>query len=219
MTIFSIKLPAWSRAAVCSAVFAAVVPAQQWEVGVGAGMGVYTSQDVSAGSRSGSAGMKPGPAAAFWLTQNMYRKWAGELRYTWQMNDLKLESGSTKVSFAGRSQAVEYSMVYHFADLAKPVRPYVAFGGGMKLYQGTGSEVVVQPLNQFAFLTHTSEWKPMASVAAGVKARFGQRMQLRVEARDAMTPIPTKVIAPAPGASLGGWIHDFMVIGGISILF
>jgi len=37
--------------------------------------------------------------------------------------------------------------------------------------------------------------------------------------RDYITPFPNKVIAPAPGAKVGGWLQDFVPMFGVSWTF
>jgi hypothetical protein len=215
MTYRAILLPAL-------AVLSAQAPllGQRWELGVGAGAGIYTTpQTVTAGARSAQAGLYPGAGLYTAIGHNPGRKWGGEIRYMWRMNDLKLSSGTTSARFAAQSHAIGYDFVYHLIHDDASVRPFVSFGGGMRLYQGTGAETVVQPLNQFAYLTQANEWKPMASLAAGVKFRIGRSLLLRLEARNTATPTPTKLIAPAFGATLGGWLHDFTVMGGIAWVY
>ena len=46
---------------------------------------------------------------------------------------------------------------------------FVAMGGGMKIYRGTGTEEAYQPLSQFAYFTKTQKVEPMASFGAGVQ--------------------------------------------------
>jgi hypothetical protein len=193
--------------------------AQRWELGVGAGAGIYSSQTATARNQTASAGFEPGAAASVYLGQNLYRKWGGEIRYTWQQNEMKLQSGATKATFNGRSQSIHYDVLYHFRKEEDAFRPFIAAGGGMKYYEGTGNEVILQPLSNFAYLTRTAEWQPLISAGGGIKYKFGERMLLRIEARDYMTPFPKKVIAAAPGASLSGWLHDFLILAGLSLRF
>ena len=42
---------------------------------------------------------------------------------------------------------------------------------------------------------------------------------LRLEIRDYITPFPKQVVAPAPGAKLKGWLHDFVPMVGIGVRF
>ncbi len=192
--------------------------AQKWEFGGGAGGGFYTSQDVTDGSTAGSVKISNGISASAWLANNSSRLWGGELRYDYQMGDLAVSSQSTRAAFGAHTQAIHYDFVLHAAPRTARVRPFVAFGGGIKLYQGTGTEVAVQPLNRLALLTKTTDMRPMASVGGGIKVN-GRRVGLRVEVHDFMTPFPDKVIAAAPKASIGGWLHDLVVDVGLSLLF
>jgi hypothetical protein len=202
---------------IIAAVFAPVLSAQRWEFGGGAGGGLYTSQDVKGASTSGSAKIATGLAASAWLDNNNGRLWGGELRYDYQMGDLRISSGSTSASFAARSQGIHYDFLLHTASRNARIRPFIAFGGGVKFYQGVGTEVVAQPLNSLALLTRTSETCALASVGAGVKFNTG-RLGFRIEIHDYMTPFPTQVIAAAQNASIGGWTHDLVVDFGLSLL-
>ena len=200
------------------AAFAPALTAQKWEFGGGAGGGFYSSQDITGAPVPGSATIAPGMAASAWLDNNLGRIWGGELRYDYQGGDLRVSSQSTTASFASRTHAVHYDFLLHVASRNARVRPFVAFGGGVKLYQGTGTEVVAQPLNFLALLTRTGETRGMGSVGAGIKIN-GRRFGFRAEVHDFMTPFPTNVIAAAPNASIGGWVHDFAVDFGLSVLF
>lgn len=42
---------------------------------------------------------------------------------------------------------------------------------------------------------------------------------LRLEFRDYITPFPSDVVAPAPGARIKGWLQDFVPTVGISVRF
>jgi hypothetical protein len=192
--------------------------AQKWEFGGGAGGGFYTARDVVHPAISGSAKIGSGIAASAWLVNNNGQHWGGEIRYDFQQGELQLTSGGTRAGFSGLSHAVHYDFHLHMTDRDARVRPFVAFGGGAKVYRGTGTEVAAQPLNNLALLTKTSDLRPMASVGAGIKFN-ARRVGLRIEAHDYITPFPDKVIAPALNSSVSGWVHDFVVSIGLSILF
>lgn len=191
--------------------------AQKWEFGGGAGMGFYTSQDVTSPAGNGSATIKAGVAASGWLANNTNRRWAGEIRYDFQMGDLQVKSGSTTAAFGSQSHAIHYDLQFHTSPPKSRTRPFVAFGGGFKHYRGTGTEVASQPLNKIALLTKTGDLKGLVSVGAGVKFNTG-RFGFRIEVHDYLTPFPTKVIAPAQGASIGGWLQDLVFSVGVSML-
>ena len=102
---------------------------------------------------------------------------------------------------------------------AVTLRPYVAFGAGVKLYQGTGTEVAAQPLSKIALLTKTSDLRPVASFGFGVKAKLGANWLLRAEIHDYMSPFPTKVFTPNSGSKVGGWFNDIVPMVGLSYIF
>lgn len=185
--------------------------AQRWEFGVGAGGGFYTAQDVEReDGTTADAKIKPGVAGTVFLGNNTNDWLGGELRYTFQMGDLNLKSGSGEASFGAQSHAIHYDFLWHAASQSATARPYIAFGGGVKIYQGTGSEREFQPLDQFALLTKTRDLRPMGSVGAGVKLRLADRWQLRLDVHDYITPFPKKVIEPNVGSKVSGLVHDII---------
>lgn len=199
--------------------------AQRYEFGVHGGLSSYTTVDVEGGratsvaSSTAEAGFKNGVAAGVTIGHNMYQRLGGEVRYTYLRNDLKLTSGGQEVTFGGEAHALHYDLLVHFTDFRSRVRPYVAFGGGMKYYRGTGTEAAFQPLTNFAILTRTNEIRPMISAGGGVKIAITDNVSFRVDVHDFLTQVPKKVIAPGPGASIGGWLHNLVPTAGISFSF
>lgn len=200
---------------VCLAILPAAM-AQRWEVGGGAGGGFYTSQDVSLGSSSVSAKIDTNLAASAWLANNSANKWGGELRFDYQLGDLALNGDGQSAAFAARSFGLHYDVLYHFAPNGAKIRPFVAVGAGIKIYQGTGAQQAYQPLNQFALLSQAQDLVPMVSGGGGVKMQLASRVQLRLEVHDFATPFPKQVITPNAGAKVGGWLMDFVPMVGIS---
>jgi hypothetical protein len=202
---------------VCLAVSAAPAAlAQKWEIGGGGGFGFHTSNDIDRTTESASAKITPGAAASAWITNNGNARWGGEIRYTYQMGKLKLEQASTKAEFDAETHAIGYDFQWHTRDAGAPARGYIAFGGGVKVYRGTGTETLTQPLSRFALLTQTQELQGMISVGAGIKTRMGKNWQLRLDVHDYITRFPKEVIQPNAGASVGGWINDIVPTIGIS---
>lgn len=193
--------------------------AQRWEFGAGAAGTFYTGKDVTVGSLKANTGFKSGWGASAWLGNDMHSFISGEIRYLYQKNDMKLESGGTQYSFGARSQTITYDFLFHGTPRGSKVRPFLAVGAGFRGYQGTGTEVAVQPLNSFAFLTKTSEWTPVVSVGGGIKFMPSKRVAFRAEVRDYLGPVPNKVIAAAPGAKIDGWFHNIVALFGVSVLF
>ncbi|MBZ5604992.1 MAG: porin family protein [Acidobacteriia bacterium] len=201
---------------VCAAALMPLATAQKWEAGGGVGGGFYTSQDVSLGSNSASAKIGSNIAGSGWLENNKGDKWGGELRVDYQRGDLQLSQGGSTAAFGAQSYAVHYDAVYHFAPNGARVRPFVAIGAGIKVFQGTGTEVVYQALSQFALLTRDQDVTPLISGGVGFKMQLSEHVQLRAEIHDYATPFPKKVITPNSGAKVGGWLQDFVPMVGIS---
>ena len=99
------------------------------------------------------------------------------------------------------------------------IRPYFAGGGGLKYYQGTGTEQAFQPLSNLALLTRTNEALPMGDFGGGIKFRPTGRMTFRVELRDYITKVPSKVLAASPGARSSGIFHQWAPAFGVSWTF
>jgi hypothetical protein len=190
--------------------------AQKWEVGFGAGGSFLTSDTISNPAGNASAGRDPGLALSAWLDNDIGSGlFGGELRYDYEMGDLKLSSGGTNVKFGSRSNAVHYDFVYHFASSEAAVRPFVSAGGGVKWFSGTGTEQVYQPLSDIAVFSDVRDLRPLVSVGGGVKFTIAKSTQMRLEVHDFLTPFPSKLIAPVGGSSVGGWLQDFVVMAGI----
>lgn len=192
--------------------------AQRWEFGAGAAGGFYASNAVTAAAGTASAGFTSGVGATGFVGQNMGRLFGGEVHYMYGKNDLRLTSGSERVTFGAQSHAVYYDFLVHTAPPDARVRPFAAVGGGMKIYQGTGAEVVYQNLSNYALLTKTREWKPLLTAGGGVKYSISPRVLLRVEFRDFITPFPKNVVAPNQGSKISGWVHHFLPMVGLSFL-
>lgn len=197
----------------------AVCMAQQWELGGAGGYGFYKNQTVSRGSDQASAGFRHGFAVSAVAGHDSTRYMSGEIRYTYRDSDLKLSSGATDVRFPGEAHVVNYDVLLHATPKGSRFRPFFAFGGGIKVFRGTGQESESQPLDNLAVLTKTSELKPLVSIGGGVRYQISKHAFLRFDFRDYMTPFPTEVIAPVPGAKLSGWLHDFVPMVGISAHF
>jgi hypothetical protein len=200
--------------AVCACGFA-----QQWEVGGMAGAAFLGNVSVTAPAGSATAGFQPGIAGGVFVGQNLYPSLSGELHYAFLQSNLRLKSGGSEATFSGVSHMLHYDLLWHTRRTESPVNFFAAFGGGMRVFRGTGKESAYQPLSQFGYLTRTQQVVPMASVGGGIKYRIGDKLFLRVEVRDYITPFPKDVIAPPPGVKYGFLLHDFMPMVGITYQF
>jgi hypothetical protein len=193
--------------------------AQNYEFGLHGGVSMYNKKTVTNARGSADAGFKLGYAGGFTLGHNMYERVGGEIRYTFLFNDMKLESGSTKATFGSQAHVIHYDFLIHAADTAAAVRPYVAIGGGVKQYRGTGTEQVAQPLSNVALLTKTTDLTPILSVGGGVKVKMTDKVWLRFDVHDFLGEFPKKVITPVSGSSVSGWVNNFVGTAGITFTF
>ena len=192
---------------------------QHWEVGADGGYGAFRDVSVSAGTATGTTGFSSGYTFGALLGSQFNRLAGGEIRYTYQADDLRVSLGSAEVKAKARSQALHYDVLIHATSMDSPVRPFLAAGAGVKFYQGTGAEPAFQPLSNLVVLSHTTEAQPLVSVGGGVKFRVSKRALVRVDFRDYATPLPTNLLAVPGNRRLRGWIHDFVFLVGVSTTF
>lgn len=192
--------------------------AQQFEVGVAGGGSFVRGVPVTGTTGSATAGLNSGAAFGVVGGQRLYKFLSGEVRYTYLQGDLKLTSGGVSPTFGAVSHAIHYDFLVHPYRVKSKVQPFAAFGAGVKLYRGTGTETAYQQLGQYAYMTKTQQIEPMISVGGGVRIALSPRVSLRLDFRDYITPFPKDVIAPNPHASVQGWLHDFVPLVGISAI-
>jgi outer membrane protein W len=203
-----------------SAVATPAAFAQKWEVGFGVGGSFLTSDTIDSPAGNANATRDPGLAVSAWLDNNIGSGlFGGELRYDHENGDLKLSSGGTSAKFASQSNAVHYDFLYNFTSSESAIRPFVAAGGGVKWYSGTGTEQVYQPLSNIAVFSDVRDLRPMVSVGAGIRFNIAKATVLRLEVHDYLTPFPSTLIAPVSGNSVSGWLQDFVASAGISFAF
>lgn len=198
---------------------AAEAAEQYYEVGGMAGGGLLNTTTLTSAAGSATAGFKPGAAFGFLVGNQMYSRLSGEVRYMYQMSDLKLESGGNEAVFSGQTHLIYYDLIYQVSPRQSKVKLFAAGGGGVKVFRGTGAEAAYQPLSNFAYLTRTRQVEPMVSLGGGMKVPLNAHTFLRVEIRDFLSPFPDQVIAPAPHVSGGGWLHDLVPMVGLSYTF
>lgn len=191
----------------------------KWELGIGAGYGFAKDNTVTNPSGSADTGLENGLILTAAGGHHMYRHLSGEVRYTYRKGNPMVSGGGSKVTFAGESHAVNYDFLLHTSPREAKVRPYFAVGGGVKVFRGTGEESAFQPLSDFVLLTRTSEVVPLLSVGGGVSVRVASYAVLRFDFRDHMSPFPEDVIQPAPGAKIGGILHDFLPMVSLGFTF
>jgi hypothetical protein len=194
--------------------------AQEWELGGMASYGFYRNLVASNPLGSATAGFSPGTAFGAVIGHSSGGRLSGEFRYTYRDSDLELSSGGATAKFNGMAHIIHYDLVLHpRMKRGSKIQPFLAVGGGMKLYRGTGQESAYQPLQEIALLTKTQQVKPLISVGGGIKMILGPRVLLRAEVRDYITTFPRDVIVPIPETKVGRWLNDFVPMLGISYIF
>ena len=197
---------------------AGVAHAQEWEVGAIGGYG-YNTPDftVKSGSATASAGFATGGVVGVFGGGDTYNYWSGEARYLYRYSNAKLSSGSTTVDFGAHTHIANADILAHFRPRESRIRPFIAFGGGVKVLVGTGAESAAQPLGRLAALTATQETLPVGDVGFGVKVAVTKSLRFRFEVQDFISPTPSKVIAAAPGASASGILND--IVGSVAVSY
>jgi outer membrane protein with beta-barrel domain len=206
---------------VCALVLAAA-PAiaqepAQWELGVIGGFGYAPDLTVKNSVTSASTGYANGGVIGVYGGQDMYRYWSGEANYLYRMSNLKLSGNGKSVEFGGHTHIITGDFLAHFRPTGARIRPYISFGGGIEVVQGTGTESAAQPLGNLAALTHTNEVKPVGEAGVGVKVQLTRHVRLRVQVRDFISSAPNEVITPAPGASISGIVNDIVGMGTLAL--
>src|SRR5580704_16455257 len=119
--------------------FGSLAAAQTWEVGALGGFGITPSTSVTSPEGSASTGFKNGGTFGIFGGANDYSYIGGEASYLYRMSNLKLSSGGTQVDFSGHTQFLDFRFLVHFASREKRFRPFLAAGGGVAIYSGTGT--------------------------------------------------------------------------------
>ena len=206
-------------AAVMFAATAGLAYAQgpEWEVGAIGGFGFSPDMTVKNGSTSASASIQPGVVVGAYGGEDMYRYWSGEATYLYRSGGPKLAGNGQSATFDGHTHLITGDFLAHFTPRGSRIRPYISFGGGIEIMEGTGQESFNQPLGNLAALTATREVMPVGEAGAGVKIQLATHLRLRLQVRDYISQAPHEVIAPAPGATLKGPRQD--ILGTVAIAF
>jgi hypothetical protein len=192
--------------------------AQNWEAGFSGGYALSRQNTVTSGAASAKAGVDDGWAAGAYVANDMYRFIGGEIRYTFQKENLVYNAGGAKTTLHAVSHAVHYDVLLHLAPKDSPVRPFLAFGAGVKDYRSSGTRVI-PPGTALVIPTAGSEVQPLLSGGVGVKFKLSSHAMFRLDLRDYATPFPRDLLVPVSGVNAGGWIHNFVGLASVGATF
>ncbi len=199
--------------AACSA-----AAAQQWTVGASAGFGNYGYSGVYSPAGHAKAGIGPRWGFALFLDEDKYEHFGGEFRYFFQEGDTELKVGGSKTARDAESHTWHYDvMAYAFHKEAR-LRPYAALGAGAKWYR-VKENSPGQPFANYAILAYANDVQPVISGGGGVKYRLSRQAIVRGDFREYTGPFPEKLVIPAPGGRIRGWLHDFVPSFGFGYSF
>jgi hypothetical protein len=201
----------------CLAVSTACCFGQQWEFGGMGGAGFLNNVSVSSPLGAATTGFENGGVVGGFVGQNLYPHISGELRFAYLQSDLHISSGGFDEKFSGNAEVVHYDLLWHTNRKGSRVQAFVAVGGGIKEFRGTGQEAAyLGPNDKFGAMTRTSQLKPMGDVGAGIRFSITNHVFLRTEFRDYITSFPTSLILPVNGSKFGSILMDFVPMVGIS---
>lgn len=193
--------------------------AQQWEIGAATGYGLYRNGSIYAPAGKATAGIRNRFVAGVVIAEDRYEHLTGELRYTYQDGDPFLSAGAVKTNLQGQSHSLHYDFLFHARPRRERIRPYLAAGMGIKLYEVSGPANPAQPLTDIAVLQSTDQLKTLFTVGGGVKMRMSRHVLLRFDFRDYLTTFPRQqLIQPAPLATARGIFQQFTPMAGISFV-
>ena len=198
---------------------AAACGAQTWEAGGGLGYGIYHNGSISSAAGTADAGVRNRYAVTGYVTEDLFDRFSGEVRYVFQPGNSFLSSGATTGTVPAQSHAITYDALIHFTPRGSRIRPYVGGGVGGKYYESTGGVPSPQPLPRIAGMTNQSEWKPVFDIAGGVRIRIRDHFTVRGDLHDYITTFPHQLFTPVANASVRGVFHQFTPMFGVGVNF
>jgi hypothetical protein len=191
----------------------------QWEFGGELGLGTSHDPNISGPNASVQSGFRTKATASVVWAENPFQYLGGEFRYMFRWGGPKLAANGTQVSMDGYANVITYDLLIHLTSKESRVRPYFAGGAGIKIYTATGQRSPGQPLSDVALLIPGTQIEPAISAGGGLKYFLRPGLQLRVDFRTHMTPLPNDLIRPVGKSVIHGWSYDFVPMIGVSYAF
>lgn len=192
---------------------------QKWELGGEFGFGMSDSPAIANPSGSIQSGFRISGAASVVFAANSFQYVGGECRYTFRSGGPKLRSDGTQVSTDGYASVLTYDILLHLDPRESRVRPYFAAGSGLKIYTASARSSPTQPLAYAAILVPGTQVEPVISTGGGLKYLVKHGIQLRVDFRFHITPLPNDLIRPTGRSAIHGWTYDLLPMVGVSYAF
>lgn len=188
--------------------------AQTWQATASVGFGKYHYVGLQGPDGSGEAGIGARYVLDAAIGRALGQHFALEGAWTFQDGDFEIKSGGQKTAFDAHANSFHGDLFYYFRGRNARLRPFVDGGVGVKVYQGIET-VRPRPLADFGAFAHATDDRALLIVGGGVDWRLTGRWAIRAGIREFATPFPSSVIVPAPGVSVGGWLHDVVATVGI----
>jgi opacity protein-like surface antigen len=192
---------------------------QTWEAGGGLGYGIYHNGTIISTGGTADAGIRNRFAATGYVTEDLFDRFSGEVRYVYHDGDSFLQSGSVVGIVQAQSHTFTYDPMIQFKPRTSRFRPYVGGGVGAKYYETTGPAPNPQPLPKIAGITSQSQWKPVFDVGGGLRIRIQEHFTVRGDFRDYITTFPNRLFIPVANATTRGIFHQFTPMFGIGVNF
>uniref|UniRef100_Q01ZK8 Outer membrane protein beta-barrel domain-containing protein n=1 Tax=Solibacter usitatus (strain Ellin6076) TaxID=234267 RepID=Q01ZK8_SOLUE len=193
--------------------------AQNWEVGGGAGYGVYRNATIGGTVGSADAGIRNAYSVTGVVGEDLFEHFSGEVRYIYHAGSTFLQSGPAQGSVTGGSHTFTYDALLHLEPRKSRLRLFAAFGAGAKYYTTSGSTPKPQPVPAIAGLTTQSQWEPAFDFGGGVKYRVTDHLVVRGDLRDYISFFPDRLIAPVGNAKQTGVLQQFTPMFGVGYTF
>src|ERR1051325_819017 len=120
------------------ALFAGACGAQNWEMGVGLGYGVYHNGSIISSGGTADAGIRNRFAVTGYVTEDLFDHFFGGVRFVYQDGARFLRSGSVQGVVQAQSHAITYDALIPFNGRGSRIRPFVGGGLGAKYYNTNG---------------------------------------------------------------------------------
>ena len=181
-----------------------------------AGYGLYRNGNVTGPAGTATAGFGDSFAAGAVFGEDMYAHLSGEIRYLFQNGDPFVSAAGAQGSIRGQSHAIHYDLLIEARRREYRLRPYLIVGGGVKDYLTRGAAPAAQPIPQIVSLAARNQVSALWAAGAGVRYRLRDRVYVRADFLDYMTPFPKHLFPPAPGGSDHGILHQLTPTLGIT---